>query len=82
MRYGTAARRKGGPGSWPWVTVRGLMELKQPVRVLWKANSKNRYAPKEGLCQDGMYLITEKELVDEKRGMMRFKLVRCPVSQL
>jgi hypothetical protein len=49
---------------------------KQPLRVLRAKNPKSKYAPKEGIRYDGLYEITDKEILDPKTAMFRFSLRR------
>ena len=51
-------------------------QLKQPVRVLRAKNPKSRYAPKQGIRYDGMYEITDKEILNLETAFMRFSLKR------
>jgi hypothetical protein len=48
----------------------------QPLRVLRAVNPKSKYAPKEGIRYDGLYEITDKEILDPKTAMFRFSLRR------
>lgn len=48
----------------------------QPIRVLRAANRSSKYAPKEGIRYDGLYEITDKEILDPKTAMFRFSLKR------
>lgn len=51
---------------------------KKPIRVLRssKLPKQNKFRPAEGLRYDGLYEITDKELLDEDTAMYRFTLVR------
>jgi hypothetical protein len=44
--------------------------------VLRSANKASKYAPKEGVRYDGLYEITDKEILEPKTAMMRFSLRR------
>jgi hypothetical protein len=72
-----------GPGmpSANTLAMLNAMTLKRPVRVLRSAKAKSVYAPAEGIRYDGLYSVTEKQVVDESYAMMRFKLVRCAGQQ-
>jgi len=48
----------------------------QPLRVLRAVNKKSKYAPKEGIRYDGLYKITDREILDPKTAMFRFSLKR------
>ncbi|KAI5781557.1 PUA-like domain-containing protein [Geopyxis carbonaria] len=50
------------------------------VRVLRsaKARAKSRYAPVCGYRYDGLYRVVEREWLDRKTAMMRFRMVRVP----
>jgi hypothetical protein len=51
---------------------------KHPVRVLRGPNKKSTYAPPDGFRYDGLYNIVSEELLDQDRGMYRFRLERVP----
>jgi hypothetical protein len=48
----------------------------QPVRVLRAVNKQSKYAPKEGIRYDGLYQISDREILDPKTAMFRFSLKR------
>jgi len=50
----------------------------QVVRVLRAVNKNSLYAPKAGIRYDGIYKVTNKELLDGKTAMYRFLLERQP----
>jgi hypothetical protein len=71
---GTAEKGSGGLSDSTEAMVKAI-DLKRPIRVLRKANPNNQYAPAEGLRYDGLYLVTEKELVVCMMQMMKFESV-------
>ncbi len=52
----------------------------RPVRVFrsWKLPPKNMWRPKNGFRYDGLYNVTDKELIDEDRALYRFTMERRP----
>jgi len=50
----------------------------QVVRVLRAVNKNSLYAPKAGIRYDGLYKVTNQELLDGKTAMYRFILERQP----
>ncbi|KAL9595572.1 MAG: hypothetical protein Q9219_006368 [cf. Caloplaca sp. 3 TL-2023] len=56
-------------------------QLKNPVRVLRSsglANKHSKYRPIKGIRYDGIYDVTDHELLDPGTAMYRFTLKRCP----
>lgn len=49
-----------------------------PIRVFRSEKKDSRYAPKKGIRYDGLYVITDREVLNEATGMYRFRLERCP----
>lgn len=55
-------------------------KLKNPIRVLRSAalaGKHSKYRPSKGLRYDGLYEITDHELLDKGTSMYRFSLERC-----
>lgn len=48
------------------------------IRVLRSVNKKSCYAPKEGVRYDGLYRITQSELLEQRFALYRFTLQRVP----
>lgn len=56
-------------------------KFKNPIRVLRSAaltGKHSKFRPAKGLRYDGLYEITEYELLDQGTSMYRFSLERCP----
>lgn len=48
----------------------------QRIRVLRAVNKESQYAPEKGLRYDGLYIITNEEILNEEKFMARFTLQR------
>ncbi|CAG8948892.1 hypothetical protein HYFRA_00002016 [Hymenoscyphus fraxineus] len=48
----------------------------QPLRILRGPNKASKFAPKLGIRYDGLYKITNSEVLDQKTAMKRFTLKR------
>ena len=48
------------------------------IRVLRSAGKGGKWAPKIGIRYDGLYTISDRELVDERKQLYRYRLVRMP----
>ncbi|KAA8912971.1 PUA-like domain-containing protein [Sphaerosporella brunnea] len=77
---GTAGEGPGLPSA-NTLAMMKAMDIGRPVRVLRSAKARSRYAPKEGLRYDGLYLVREKEMVDRDCEMWRFRLERQRAGQ-
>ena len=55
------------------------LQTRDPVRVLRSAQlgKGNKYRPERGIRYDGLYVVQGYEVLDEKKGMLRFRLERC-----
>jgi len=49
---------------------------KKQIRVIRAVKKGSKYAPKEGFRYDGLYEITEKEILDSVKAMSRFSMKR------
>lgn len=52
------------------------MKKQTPIRLLRSHKGKSRYAPSVGIRYDGLYQVTEHEILDVAYAMYRFTLVR------
>ncbi|EUC45824.1 hypothetical protein COCMIDRAFT_94612 [Bipolaris oryzae ATCC 44560] len=55
------------------------LQTRDPVRVLRSAQlaKGNKYRPERGIRYDGLYTVVGYEVLDEKKGVLRFRLERC-----
>ncbi|KAJ5055479.1 PUA-like domain-containing protein [Bipolaris maydis] len=55
------------------------LQTRDPVRVLRSAQlgKANKYRPERGIRYDGLYVVVGHEVLDEKKGVLRFRLERC-----
>lgn len=54
----------------------------KPLRVLRAHKKDSKYAPKVGIRYDGLYKITDSEILDPINVMKRFTLKRIPRQDL
>lgn len=52
------------------------MKKQTPIRLLRSHKGKSQYAPSVGIRYDGLYKVTEHEILDVAYAMYRFTLVR------
>lgn len=55
------------------------LQTRDPVRVLRSSQlaKGNKYRPQRGIRYDGLYTVVAYEVLDEKKGVLRFRLERC-----
>lgn len=73
-----ADERKQPPGIPSANTLLLLTSMKKqtPIRLLRAHKGKSRYAPTVGIRYDGLYKVTDHEVLDAAYAMYRFTLIR------